>query len=677
MKKFFALALSVCILLTSITLPVNANYPATGADELSDVIEINFRVGDNILIINNEPIEVETAPYIAGAGVTMVPIRVITESFGAEMDWAYETRTITLNYGEAELVLQVGNINIYVNGQRQTLLHAPELSPEGRTMVPLRTISENFGADVFFDDSTDPPTISVVKNISLGNEVVNIEDILRRSDMPFVGNSYFNWSIRRSPEMELGNRSNNDRRVTFLLDYADIIVDVCEIDEDVAAMSIEAWLEVTRAWDMDIARRHTPMGQETGETQSGIPFVTTQYRDTRDITVVRSYLFPNGVCVHVYLSIDISLSIAERARYIELLDTFDFTFDADNTEDLSRVVDGMRPFENDDFNISLMIPADWMDASPWRITNTFTFRENFTAANADLSRSSITLDIYSRPNNITVAEWAALCKTATTRILNPSFFTISELEQISLGGANGFFFTSEYGEGDDKEIYKDIFVERGEFWYNLYISFRPDQEDLIARIINGVVFDEINPDEVEIIFLDQSNFHAPVLVPRRNTTYGYSISMPASGWRSFRDNEFSCEITSIAISIEKIDIAEADIVQHINDFEQRLMDEIEDEMEMGLTIELDTDAITAPTPINPAELADDHTGFKAEFFINMSMEYSFMGFNESYEVSMYVLNYVIMSGNEMFEIVVVVPEIFYSEWNLDLVAQMIQSFTIL
>jgi len=676
MKKFFALALSVCILLTSIVIPVSANNPTTLSDELSDIMEISFREGDNIIMINGEPIEVETAPYIAGAGVTMVPIRVITEAFGAEMEWDYETRTVTLNYEDAELVLQVGNINIYVNGQRQTLLHAPELSQEGRTMVPLRTISENFGADVFFDDSTAPPTISVIKTITLGNQVVNIEDILRRSDMPFVGNSYFNWSIRRSPEMELGSRSNNDRRVTFLLDYADIIVNVFEIDEDEAAMPLESLIEIVQAMEMTNARRFTPMGQETRETASGIPFVSTQYRDTWDFTVRRHYILPYGGSAHVTLLIDISLNAAERARYIELLDTFDFVFGADNTEDLSRVVDGMRQFENDDFDITLMIPADWMDMSPWRITNTFTFSENFTVENADLPRASVTLDIHSRPNNITVAEWAALCKNATIRIFNPSLFTVSELEQTSLGGANGFFFAFEHGEGDDTLIYKDIFVELGEFWYNLYISFRPDQEDLIGRIIDGVIFNEINPDEVEIIFLDQSSFHAPVLVPRRNTTYGYSISIPAD-WSNFVNNQFFCETTSISITVDKIDIAEADIVQHISDFEQRLMDEFEDEIEMGLTVELDTDIITAPAPISPVQLAANHTGFKAKFLVNMSIEYSFMGFSESYEASVYVLNYVIMSGNEMFEVVVSVHEIFYSEWNLDIVTQIIRSFTII
>ena len=673
MNKILALVLSACILLTSFAIPANA----AASDELSDVIEISFRAGDNTIMINNEPVEVETAPYIAGAGVTMVPIRVITEAFGAEMEWAYETRTITLNYGEAELVLQIDNMNIYVNGQRQTLLHAPELSAEGRTMVPLRTISENFGADVFFDDSTAPPTISVVKSISHGNEVVNIEDILRRSDMPFVGNSYFNWSIRRSPEMELGSRSNNDRRVTFSLDYADIIVNIFEDDEDEAAMPLESLIEIIQATEMTNARRFTPMGQETGQTASGTPFVSTQYRDTWDFIVRRHYILPYGGSAQVTLLIDISLNVAERVRYIELIDTFDFVFSANNTEDLSRVVDGMRQFENDDFNISLMIPADWIDASPWRITNTFTFSENFTMENADLQRASVALEIHSKPDNITVAEWAALCKNATTRTLNPSLVTVTELEQISLGVANGFFFTFEHGEGDDKIIYKDIFVERGEFWYNMYMFFRPGQEDLIARIIDGVVLNEIDPDEVEFILLDQSRFHAPVLAPRRNTTYGYSISIPVDWQNNFGGNEFSCIRTLMTISIEKIDIAETDIVQHLNDFEQRLMDDFDDEIEMGLTFEIDTDTITAPRSMNPAELADDHTGFKAEFFISMSMEYSFMGFEESYEASLYVLNYVIMSGSEMFEIVVAVQDIFYSEWNLDLVAQIIKSFTII
>ena len=35
-------------------------------------------------------------PYVVGDGVTLVPIRVVTEAFGAEVGWVSETKTVTL-----------------------------------------------------------------------------------------------------------------------------------------------------------------------------------------------------------------------------------------------------------------------------------------------------------------------------------------------------------------------------------------------------------------------------------------------------------------------------------------------------------------------------------------------------------------------------------------------------
>ena len=123
---------------------------------LENVIEISFKVGDDTLLINGEEVTVEK-PYVVEienvGGVTLVPLRVITEAFGAEVVWEDETQKIFLSYEDTEIELQIGNIIAKINGEEQELLTAPEL-PTDYTMVPLRFISENFGADVSYDDET-------------------------------------------------------------------------------------------------------------------------------------------------------------------------------------------------------------------------------------------------------------------------------------------------------------------------------------------------------------------------------------------------------------------------------------------------------------------------------------------------------------------------------------------
>lgn len=60
-------------------------------------VEIAFNVGDSILKINGIETEVET-PYVTENNTTLVPLRVITEAFGAKVDWDGDTQKITLTY---------------------------------------------------------------------------------------------------------------------------------------------------------------------------------------------------------------------------------------------------------------------------------------------------------------------------------------------------------------------------------------------------------------------------------------------------------------------------------------------------------------------------------------------------------------------------------------------------
>ncbi len=129
------------------------------ASTLSEKVEIVFKVGDSTLLINGEEKNVET-PYVVGDGVTLVPVRVITEAFGAEVGWVASDKKVTLSYNETEINLWIGKTSVTVNGNETELLSAPELT-NGVTMVPLRFISENFGAEVGYDAQTKG--ISIVK----------------------------------------------------------------------------------------------------------------------------------------------------------------------------------------------------------------------------------------------------------------------------------------------------------------------------------------------------------------------------------------------------------------------------------------------------------------------------------------------------------------------------------
>lgn len=124
----------------------------------SERVEITFCVGESTLSINGEEVTVEK-PYVVGEGVTLVPLRVITEAFGAKVEWVADTKTIMMFGENKSIVLQINNPQAWVDGEESTLLSAPELTKNGFTMVPLRFISETFGATVEYDEATKKITV--------------------------------------------------------------------------------------------------------------------------------------------------------------------------------------------------------------------------------------------------------------------------------------------------------------------------------------------------------------------------------------------------------------------------------------------------------------------------------------------------------------------------------------
>ena len=96
------------------------------------------------------------ACYYKGAD-TMMPIRML-EHFGVNLDWNEATRTATMSYKQNIVQLTIGSPDAYINGVKTPIVGAsgnvvsPELAP-GRTMIPLRFVSEKLGFKVTWDPS--------------------------------------------------------------------------------------------------------------------------------------------------------------------------------------------------------------------------------------------------------------------------------------------------------------------------------------------------------------------------------------------------------------------------------------------------------------------------------------------------------------------------------------------
>lgn len=82
---------------------------------------------------------------------TLLPLRFIAEEMGAEVSYDDATRVITIKGDDREIIFTVGSTEYSVNGEKMTLETAPEVT-EGRTLVPLRALCEALGKYVFWDE---------------------------------------------------------------------------------------------------------------------------------------------------------------------------------------------------------------------------------------------------------------------------------------------------------------------------------------------------------------------------------------------------------------------------------------------------------------------------------------------------------------------------------------------
>lgn len=78
---------------------------------------------------------------------TLVPLRDIFEAMGAVVTWDENQKTITATRGETNIFLTIGEKTALKNNASIHLDVAPQIV-EGKTLVPLRFIGESFGADV-------------------------------------------------------------------------------------------------------------------------------------------------------------------------------------------------------------------------------------------------------------------------------------------------------------------------------------------------------------------------------------------------------------------------------------------------------------------------------------------------------------------------------------------------
>jgi hypothetical protein len=128
----------------------------TGDFSISYVEDLNrlvVQIGSNLITdrAGNAPTQTMDVVPVIQEGRTLLPLRFMAYALGADVGWNETTREVSITLDGRVLVVPIGTITPELAALG---MDVPPQIIDGRTMVPLRFISEFFGAVVTWDENT-------------------------------------------------------------------------------------------------------------------------------------------------------------------------------------------------------------------------------------------------------------------------------------------------------------------------------------------------------------------------------------------------------------------------------------------------------------------------------------------------------------------------------------------
>ncbi len=128
-----------------------------------DAVIIRLNIGRTEYYVDDERRIMDAAPMLEESR-TLLPIRYVVEPLGAFVSWNRLTQKVTVTLDETVVELWVGQNQARVNGVYRFIDEdnpnvMPMIVPPGRTMLPIRFITESLGCQVAWDAPTEEVTV--------------------------------------------------------------------------------------------------------------------------------------------------------------------------------------------------------------------------------------------------------------------------------------------------------------------------------------------------------------------------------------------------------------------------------------------------------------------------------------------------------------------------------------
>ena len=130
------------------------------------------------LTIDNELVTSDVPPVIYNER-TLVPLRVIAENLGANLNWNEETKEVVIMSDSNKIILTIDSENAIVNGNEKLLDDHGTAAKliDNRTMVPLRFVAEELGVNVKWNGETR--TVALTNPIVIAPKIDEDTNVVR------------------------------------------------------------------------------------------------------------------------------------------------------------------------------------------------------------------------------------------------------------------------------------------------------------------------------------------------------------------------------------------------------------------------------------------------------------------------------------------------------------------
>ncbi len=149
-----------------------------------------------IKIIIDGKLVYSDAPPIISSNRVLVPVRVVSESLGYAVSWHNEEQLVYMSRDNVSIKFKIGLKKIWINGNERTIDVTPIIK-NGRSYLPIRVVSESIGADVTWDGGTRSVIVKTGKESVKISSIDNSKVVTNEQNLSFssLGNNLLDFEI--------------------------------------------------------------------------------------------------------------------------------------------------------------------------------------------------------------------------------------------------------------------------------------------------------------------------------------------------------------------------------------------------------------------------------------------------------------------------------------------------